>query len=124
VDEDLVAALDGIGGVREVVRGDALDEGGGGLLRGDPVGDGDEAAGRGDGELGVGAGNSAPGDAIAGFKGGDIGGDGYDGACGLLAEGVGELGGIAALAEVGVDEVDAGGFDANEGFAGAGSRGG
>ncbi len=38
----------------------------------------------------------------------------------LLAERVGERGGIAALAEVDVDEVDAGGFDADEGLAGAG----
>ena len=85
-----------------------------------PVGDGDEAVGGGDGELGVGAGDDAPGDAIAGLEGGDVGSDGDDDACGLLAEGVGEFGGVAAFAEVGVDEVDAGGFDADEGFAGAG----
>ncbi len=32
VDEDLVAALDGIGGVGEIVSGDALGQSGGGLL--------------------------------------------------------------------------------------------
>ncbi len=96
-------------------------EGGGGLLRSDALGDGDEASGRSDGKLSVGAGDAAPGDVIAGLEGSDIGRDGDDGACSLLPEGVREMGGVAAFAEVGVDEVDAGGFDANEGFAGAGS---
>ena len=61
---------------------------------------------------------------VAGFDVGDVGGDGDDDAGGFLAEGVGEMGGVAAFAEVGVDEVDAGGFDADEGFAGAGGWGG
>ncbi len=89
VDEDLVAGLDGVGGVGEVVGGHALEDGGRGLLRGDAFRDGDETAGRGDGELGVGPGNATPGDAITGFEGGDVGGDGDDGAGGLLPEGVG-----------------------------------
>ena len=54
---------------------------------------------------------------ITGFEDGDIRGDSDDGAGGLLPEGEGELRGVAAFAEVGVDEVDAGGFDADEGFA-------
>src|SRR5205814_148210 len=45
VDEDLVAALDGVGGVEEVVGGHALKDGGGGLLKGDAFGDGDQAVG-------------------------------------------------------------------------------
>lgn len=121
VDEDLVATLDGIGGVGEVVGGDALSEGGGGLLRSDALGDGDEAGGGGDGKLSVGARDAAPGDVITGFECSDIGRNGDDGAGGLLPEGVREVRGVAAFAEVGVDEVDAGGFDANEGFAEAGS---
>jgi hypothetical protein len=120
VDEDLVAMLDCVGGVEEIVGGHALEDGGGGLLRGDAFGDGYEAGGWCHGELGVGAGDEAPGYAVAGFEGGDVGCDGDDGAGGLLAEGVGEFCGVAALAEVGVDEVDAGGFDADEGFAWAG----
>ena len=74
--------------------------------------------------MGVRAGDEAPGYAVAGFEGGDVGGDGDDGAGGFLAEGVGEFGRVAAFAEVGVDEVDAGGFDADESFAGARSWGG
>jgi hypothetical protein len=61
---------------------------------------------------------------IARLEGGDVWGDGDDGAGGFLAECVGELGGVTAFAEVGVDEVDAGGFDADEGFAGAWGWGG
>ncbi len=87
---------------------------------GEVFGDGDEAVGGGEGEGGVGAGNAAPGYAIADAVFGDIGGELDDGAGGLLPEGVGEGGGIAAFAEVGVDEVDAGGFDADEGLPGAG----
>jgi hypothetical protein len=124
VDEDLLATLDWMGGVGEVVCGDSLDEGSGSLLRGDAFGDRDEAVGGGDGELGVGAGNAAPGDVITGLEGHDVRGDGDDGAGGFLAEGVRKIGGIAAFAEVGVDEVDAGGFDADESFAGAGGWGG
>ena len=124
VDEDLVAGLDGIGGVAEVMGGHALKESGRGLLGGDPVGDGDEAVGGGDGKLRVGSGDGAPGDAVSGFDGGDIVGDGDDGACGLLPEGVWKLGGVTAFAEVGVDEVDAGGFDSDERFAGTRSGGG
>ena len=92
----------------------------GGLLEGDAVGDGDEAGGGATANSGVGAGDAAPGDAVAGLEVGDVGGYGDDDACGFLAEGVGEMGGVAAFAEVGVDEVDAGGFDTDEGFAGAG----
>ena len=98
------------------------------MLRGDAGRDCDEAISRGDSELRVGAGNAAPGNVIAGLEGGDVRGDGYDGAGGFLAEGVGELGGVTAFAEVGVNEVDAGGFDADEGFpgpgVGVGDRGG
>ena len=74
----------------------------------------------GDGELGVGADGGGEGDAVAFLEALDIRAEGGDGAGGLLAEGVGELGGVAAFADVGVDEVDAGGFDADEGLAGAG----
>ena len=124
VDENLVATLDGIGGVGEVVGSDALSEGCGGLLRSDALGDGDEATGGSDGKLSVGAGDTAPGDVITGLEGSDIGRDGDDGAGGFLPEGVRKMGGVAAFAEVGVDEVDAGSFNANEGFAGAGRWGG
>ena len=125
VDEDGVAGLDGIGGVGEVVGGHALEEGGGGLLEGHGVGDGDEAIDRGGGEFGVGAGDAPPADTGAGFEaevGGavDGGAEGDDRAGGFLAEGVGEGRGVAAFAEVGVDEINAGGVDAEESFAGAG----
>ena len=53
---------------------------------------------------------------------GDVISNGYNGSCGLLTEGVGQPGGVSALAEVDVDEVDAGGFEANESFVGAGGR--
>ena len=89
-----------------------------------PSGMGTRRVGWGDGELRVGSGDETPGYAVAWFDGGDVGGDSDDDAGGFLAEGVGEFGGVAAFAEVGVDEVDAGGFDADEGFAGAGGWGG
>jgi len=101
------------------VGGHALEDRGGSLLGGDALGDGYETGCGSDGKLGVGAGDEAPGYAVAGFEGGDVGGDGDDGACGFLTEGVGEFRGVAAFAEVGVDEVDPGGFDADESFTGA-----
>ncbi len=67
VDEDCVAGLDGVGGVSEVVGGHALEDGGGGLLDGDVIGNRDEAAAGATASCGVGAGNEAPGDAVAGF---------------------------------------------------------
>ena len=120
VDEDFVAGLNGVGGVREVVGGHALKDGGRGLLCGDAIGDGDETRSGGDGELGVGAGDGAPRYSVAGLDRRDVSAERDNGACGLLAESVGEMGGVAAFAEVGVDEVDAGGFDADEDFAGTG----
>jgi len=120
VDEDLVAALDRVGRVRKIVGGHALKDGGGGQLEGNAVGDEDEATGGSDGKLGVGSGDEAPGDAITCFDCGDVSRDSDDDARGLLTQRVWELRGVAALAKVGVDEVDAGGLDADESFAGAG----
>jgi hypothetical protein len=85
----------------------------------------DEAVDRCHGKLSIGPGHVAPGYAIAYLElGGAAGGfaESYDDPCGFLAESVGELGGIAALAEVDVDEVDARGFDADESLAGTGRR--
>jgi hypothetical protein len=93
-------------------------------LEADAFGDGDEAVGGGDGELRVGSRDETPGYAVAGFDGGNVRGNGNDDACGLLPKGVGEFGGVAAFSEVGVDEIDARGFEADEGFAGAGGWGG
>jgi hypothetical protein len=120
VDEDLVAALGHEGCVQQVVCGHALQDGGGGLLGGDPVRDFDEARGGCGGELGVGAGNAAPGDTVAGAEAGDVRRYGDDGSGGFLPERVGQLGGIAAFSEVGVDEVDAGGLDGDDAVAGGG----
>jgi len=63
----------------------------------------------------------APGDAVAGLDGGDVRGNGDDGAGGFLSGDEGQFGGVAPFAEVDVDEVDAGGFDLDEGLTGAGS---
>ncbi len=120
VDEDFIARPYGVGGVGEVVGGHALQDGGRSLLGGDALWNRDKAGGRGHCELGVGAGDAAPCDAITCFDDGDVGAEGDDGACGLLTQDVGEVSGIAAFAEVRVDEIDAGGFDADEGFAGTG----
>jgi hypothetical protein len=74
--------------------------------------------------LGVGSRDAAPGYAVTNFEGS---GNGVftkcnNDACGFLTKGKGERGGIAALAEVNIDEVDAGGFDADKSFSGAGGR--
>src|SRR5580698_6977811 len=124
MDENFVAALDGVGRMSKVVRGNSLNERACGLLGGDTFGNGDETFGGSDSQLGIGARNAAPGDVIAGFKNGDIWRNGDNCTGGLLAEGIGKFRGVTALTEVGIDEVDAGGFDANESFAGARSRGG
>jgi hypothetical protein len=120
VDKYLVAELGDEGGEEQVVGGHALEERGGSLLGGDIVRNVEQAVCGGYGVGGVGSGDAAPGDAIAGGKVGDVRGDGDDGARGFLTQGVGQFGGVAAFAEVGVNEVDAGGFDGNEGFAGSG----
>jgi len=124
VDEHLVAAADGVGGVSEVVGGHALEHGSGSLLEGDGFGDLDEAVGGGDGQLGIGSGNAAPGDAVTNFYSGNAVTNGDDGPGGLLSESIREFGRVTALAEVDVNEVHTGGFEANKGFArsGCGSR--
>ncbi len=71
--------------------GHALEDRCGCLLEADAIGDGYETVCRSYGQLGVGAGDEAPGYAVTGFEGGDIGGDGDDDAGGFLTEGVGEL---------------------------------
>ena len=120
MDEEFVSELGDEGGVQEVVRGHSLKDRGGSLLRGEGVGDLDEAGSGRESERGVGAGDAAPGDAVSGVELGDVRGYGDDGAGGFLAQDVGESCGVAAFAEVGVDEVNAGGFDADEGLARAG----
>ena len=110
--------LDGVAGVSEIVGSHALKDGGCGMLGGDAVRELYEAIDGSDGELGVGAGNAAPGDTVSELEGaGQSVLDGRpernDRARGLLPEGVGKRGGVAAFAEVGVDEVDARGFDVN-----------
>src|SRR5579871_1661770 len=95
----------------------ALKDGGSGLLRGDALWDGNEGSGGGHGQLGVGAGDVAPDDAVSYFEGG-----GYwasfaerdDGSGCLLTEDVGEFGRVTAFAEIDVDEVDSAGFDTDE----------
>jgi len=116
VNEDLVTALDLIGGVSEVVCREALCECRGGLLEGDALRNGNEPVGRSNGELGVGSGDSAPCDSVTGLEGSDIGSYCDDDAGGFLTKGVREMCGVAAFTEVGVDEVDAGRFDADESF--------
>ena len=74
--------------------------------------------------MGIGASNAAPGDVIAGFKSDDVRRDGNNCTGGLLPEGIGKFRRVTALTEVGIDEVDAGGLDADQSFAGARSRGG
>ncbi len=108
----------------EVVRGHALQHGPGGLAGGDAFRNGYEAGQRHDGELGIGAENVRPGDAVADLEaeagGAGLGGtEGGDGSGSLLAGDEGQLDGIAALALVDVDEVDAAGFDAHQRLAGA-----
>src|SRR5215469_12825685 len=128
VDEDVVTGTNRIGRVGQVVGGHALKHRGGRLLNGYRGRDSDQAGDRSYGELRVGSGDHAPCDAVAGLEDGLIGaGFGIavaerdDDACGLLAERVWEGCGIAAFAEIDVDEVDSGGFDADECLAGAGA---
>jgi hypothetical protein len=121
VDEDFVAGADRVRRMGEIVGGHALKHGSGGLLKGDGFRDLDEAVGGSYGELRVGSGDTAPGYAVAYFNVGDVIADSNDYTCGLLAEGVGEFGWVAAFPEVDVDKVDAGGFDSDKSFAGTGS---
>jgi hypothetical protein len=124
VDQHGFAGLDGVGGVGEVVGGHALEEGGGRLVGGDAIGHADKLGDGGDGLLGVGSANATPGNTVAHLEGGDIGAEGDYGSRSLLAGDEGQLGGIAALAEVGVDEVHARGLDGDEGLTRCGDRGG
>jgi hypothetical protein len=124
VDENFVVGTDGVGGVGEIVGGHALEHGSGGLLEGDGFGNLDEAVGGSYGQLRVGSGDGAPGDAVASFDGGDLIADGDDGSGGLLTGDEGQFGGVAAFTEVDVDEVDARGLETDERFSGTWGWGG
>lgn len=107
---------------QEVVGSHALEDRGGGLLIGDPVRYTDETVRGSDGVGRVSAGDTAPSDAITGGKVLDIRGHGENRAGGFLAERVRQPGGVTAFAEVGINKIDAGGFDADERLTGGGCR--
>jgi hypothetical protein len=66
------------------------------------------------GELCVCSRDAAPGDLLSGANEGDTIANRFDDAGGLLAESIRQGRGISAFAEIDVDEIDAGGLNADE----------
>ena len=124
MDQHRVVLLNGIGRVRKIVRRHSLQHGGGGLARGDAVGNCNQASDRRNRELRVSPGNAAPGNAVANFDAANVRPNANDDARRLLAGDERQRRRVAALAQVDVDEVDAAGLDLDERFAGAGRGGG
>jgi hypothetical protein len=121
MDEDLVTGANGVSGVSKVMGGHALKHGSGSLLKGNSVRNMDKAVSRGNGQLGVGSGNTAPGHPIADFYGGNAVAKSDHRSGGLLPGSVRERSRITTLTKIDVNKVDAGGFEANERFSGTGS---
>ena len=109
-----VARLERVGGVSEIMRGHALEHGGGGVLQAQAVGNLDQLRGGNESVLGIAADDAGGGDRIAGFESRDAGTELLHGARGFAARNQGERGLVDALAKVDLDEVDAGGLNADE----------
>ena len=109
--------------VHEVVRGHALEHGGGGDLVGDRIGHTHERAGGRDHALGVRARRRRPGDAVAGSQPESVRTHGLDAAGAFQPRDEGKRPRVQTRPEVDVDEVDAGGSDANPRLARAGRSG-
>lgn len=116
MNQDLVTGADGIGGMREVVRGHPLQHRGRRLLRGDGFRNVHQKVDWGDGKLRIGSRKVCPGYAIAYLEaagGGVVAQSDDDSGC-LLPKDVGQRSGITAFAQIDVDEVDSRSLNADE----------
>ena len=108
VNERGIAGLERVSGVREIMRGHALEHDGGGSFGGDVRGNFDELGGGDHGVIGIRAAGHGIGDAIANGDGGDVFADGDNRARAFVTEREGGIGFIEAETEIDVNEVDAG----------------
>src|SRR5262249_53581824 len=111
-----------IGRCREIVGGHALEEHGGRDIHPDSVGNLDRAGGRDRLYLGVGAERAFVADAISDREVGDTLPESDHGAGGFGAWNEWQRHVVHAAAPIHIDEIDAGGSDANEQLAGTGDR--
>ncbi len=124
MDESRLAAAERERVVDQVVGGHTLEQGSGGLLVGDAVGNVDQAINENGSVFRIGSLNSGPRNVIAGLHGSDFRTDGRDYAGSLLAKNEGQRNFVAALALIGVDEIDTAGADLHYRFIEFGLGGG
>ena len=98
----------------EVMRGHSLQHGGGRALQAQALGNLDQLRGGNQRVLGIAADHAGGRDRIAGGKSGDARAQLLHCARGLAARNQGQRGLVDALAEVDLDEVDAGGLNADQ----------